>query len=260
MIPFPYRAARYQLFADLPFVCVSFHRRYKLHPQKQRSKYICKPEAVVEAGNHFVWEFSPGKVSLNVPPKEAILQHYRVCEFGGNDCIKAPSVVDRTTSKYVNRLVQRVDAVYRHLRQRCDLPALPTLPNPEPKEADAPLEIQPKENPKLLHHIRQLNAQDTRETRVSATTKTAPTRATTTTTTTTTTRTTTTTTTTTTKRSEERKEKPNPKPVPVPSSTTGTTAPPKQPSPQSSNVRKKRKLIVFEVNDFGVPVARVEYQ
>ncbi|SPP85765.1 Hypothetical predicted protein [Drosophila guanche] len=234
-------------------------RRYKLHPQKQRSKYICKPDSVVEAGNHFVWEFSPGKVSLNVPPKEAILQHYRVCEFGGNDCIKAPSVVDRTTSKYVNRLVQRVDTVYRHLRQRCDLPALPTLPNSEPKEADSPPEIQPKEKPKLLHHIRQLNAQDTRETRVSSTTKTVTTRA----STTTTTKRTTTTTTTTTKRAEVRKEKSNPDPVAVPvstSSTTGTTVPPKQPQPQSSNVRKKRKLIVFEVNDFGVPVARVEYQ
>lgn len=53
-------------------------RRTKLHPQKQRSKYICKPEAVVEAGNHFVWEFSPGKGSLNVPADSAILHHYRV--------------------------------------------------------------------------------------------------------------------------------------------------------------------------------------
>ncbi|XP_017154957.1 uncharacterized protein LOC108163935 isoform X2 [Drosophila miranda] len=217
-------------------------RRYKLHPQKQRSKYICKPEAVVEAGNHFVWEFGPGKVSLNVPPKEAILQHYRVCEFGGNDCIKAPSVVDRTTFKYVNRLSQRVDTVYRHLRQRCDLPALPTLPRPRPKEVD---DVQP-EKPKVLHQIRQLNAQDTAKAPVSDTTAT---------TTTTTTRktTTTTTTTTTTKRAEVRKEK---------SVEAGTAASPKQPQPhpQSPPVRKKRKLIVFEVNDFGVPVARVEYQ
>lgn len=36
-------------------------RRSKLHPHKQRSKYICRPELVVEAGNHFVWEFIPGK-------------------------------------------------------------------------------------------------------------------------------------------------------------------------------------------------------
>lgn len=53
-------------------------RRLKLHPQKQRSKYICKPEAVIEAGNHFVWEFCPGRGSLNVPSDSAILHHYRV--------------------------------------------------------------------------------------------------------------------------------------------------------------------------------------
>ncbi|XP_036321528.1 uncharacterized protein LOC118735714 isoform X2 [Rhagoletis pomonella] len=111
-------------------------RRLKLHPQKQRSKYICKPESVIEAGNHFVWEFSPAKGSLNVPPTDGILQHYRVCEFGGNDCIKAPSVVDRTATKYVNRLVERVELVYKHLRQRCDLPALPNESTQEQKQQE----------------------------------------------------------------------------------------------------------------------------
>ena len=61
-----------------------------------RSKYICRPEWVVEAGNHFVWEFVAGHGTVNVPPEAAILNHYRVCEFGGDDCVKAPSVVDRT--------------------------------------------------------------------------------------------------------------------------------------------------------------------
>lgn len=56
-----------------------FRRRAKLHPQKQRSKYICKPDAVVEAGNHFVWEFITGRGSLNVPADAGILHHYRVC-------------------------------------------------------------------------------------------------------------------------------------------------------------------------------------
>lgn len=39
-------------------------RKTKLHPHKQRSKYICRPELVVEAGNHFVWEFIPGHGEL----------------------------------------------------------------------------------------------------------------------------------------------------------------------------------------------------
>lgn len=54
------------------------NRRAKLNPQKQRSKYIAKPDAVVEAGNHFVWEFVTGKGSLNVPADAGILHHYRV--------------------------------------------------------------------------------------------------------------------------------------------------------------------------------------
>lgn len=56
------------------------NRRAKLHPQKQRSKYIAKPDAVVEAGNHFVWEFVSGRGSLNVPANAGILHHYRVSE------------------------------------------------------------------------------------------------------------------------------------------------------------------------------------
>ncbi|XP_061394785.1 uncharacterized protein LOC133330341 [Musca vetustissima] len=115
-------------------------RRFKLHPQKQRSKYICRPEAVVEAGNHFVWEYAPGKGSLNVPPTDGILQHYRVCEFGGNDCIKAPSIIDRTANKYINRLVERVLTVYRYLKKKCDLPELPAIPKPQtPKPEMKPI-------------------------------------------------------------------------------------------------------------------------
>lgn len=52
----------------------------------------------------------------------------KVCEFGGNDCIKAPSVLDRTATKYVNRLVERVFSAYTHLKGKCKLPDLPPLP------------------------------------------------------------------------------------------------------------------------------------
>ncbi|GLG94270.1 Uncharacterized protein GBIM_01512 [Gryllus bimaculatus] len=83
-------------------------RRLKLHPHKQRSKYLCRPEFIVEAGNHFVWEFVPGHGTLNVPPDAAILHHYRVCEFGGDDCIKTASVVDKTAYRYRERSGQRV--------------------------------------------------------------------------------------------------------------------------------------------------------
>ena len=57
-------------------------RKQKFHPQKQRSKYICIPYFVKEAGNHFIWEFHHGR-TLNVPTNIGFLHHYRVCEFGG---------------------------------------------------------------------------------------------------------------------------------------------------------------------------------
>ncbi len=68
------------------------------------------PRNVREAGNHFIWEFADG-VNLNVPTTEGFLHHYRVCEFGGDDCVNTPSVVDRTAHRYKEQLVERVDAV-----------------------------------------------------------------------------------------------------------------------------------------------------
>ncbi|CAD7086486.1 unnamed protein product [Hermetia illucens] len=121
-------------------------RRSKLHPQKQRSKYICKPEAVVEAGNHFVWEFVPGKGTMNVPADAGILHHYRVCEFGGDDCIKAPSLVDRTALKYQRRLLDRVETVYNYLKRPCNLPDIPPPPTRPPPTRKKTLHVKNSTN------------------------------------------------------------------------------------------------------------------
>ncbi|KAK9883000.1 hypothetical protein WA026_001212 [Henosepilachna vigintioctopunctata] len=95
-------------------------RRSKLHPHKQRSKYICRPELVVEAGNHFVWEFLPGHGTTNSPPDAAILHHYRVCEFGGDDCVKTASTVDTTAFRYKDRLVEEVRRSWDRNKGRCE--------------------------------------------------------------------------------------------------------------------------------------------
>jgi hypothetical protein len=57
---------------------------------------------------------------------------YRVCEFGGDDCIKTPSVEDRTAHKYSSRLVERVGAIYDYLKEPCQLNELPAVPTPPP--------------------------------------------------------------------------------------------------------------------------------
>lgn len=107
---------------------------------------------MIEAGNHFVWEFCPGRGSLNVPSNSAILHRkcfsisihfhltnfifsnrnsdYRVCEFGGDDCVKTPSVEDRTAHKYSSRLVERVGAVYDYLKDPCSLPDILPVTRP----------------------------------------------------------------------------------------------------------------------------------
>lgn len=83
-------------------------RRHKLHPPKQRSKYICLPTEVKEAGNHFVWEFWRGK-TLNVPSSYGLLHHYRKCEFGGDDCVSSEYVeVSRVPQEYGQTLVENV--------------------------------------------------------------------------------------------------------------------------------------------------------
>lgn len=127
----------YLQWADDPFTMISrtpiearlitlrkTRRKAKLHPHKQRSKYVCKPQDVVEAGNHFVWEFIPGHGTLNVPSDAAILHHYRVCEFGGDDCIKTQSVVDRTAYKYKDRLIDSVSKTWTDLSTECLLSKL----------------------------------------------------------------------------------------------------------------------------------------
>lgn len=136
----------YLQWADDPFVVMSrtpteaglitlrkTRRRTKLHPHKQRSKYVCKPQDVVEAGNHFVWEFIPGHGTLNVPSDAAILHHYRVCEFGGDDCIKTQSVVDRTAYKYKDRLSDSVGRTWTDLSADCSLPTLEPIPMMTPR-------------------------------------------------------------------------------------------------------------------------------
>ncbi|KAG8041385.1 hypothetical protein G9C98_002373 [Cotesia typhae] len=117
-------------------------RKSKLHPHKQRSKYICKPRDIIEAGNHFVWEFLAGHGTLNVPADAAILHHYRVCEFGGNDCIKTPSIIDRTAYKYRDKLAEDVDKIWTELNDKCVLPELEAVPALSPLVPSSPDDIQ----------------------------------------------------------------------------------------------------------------------
>uniref|UniRef100_T1J425 Glycosyltransferase family 92 protein n=1 Tax=Strigamia maritima TaxID=126957 RepID=T1J425_STRMM len=94
-------------------------RRAKFHPHKQRSKCIVLPEYVIEMGNHFVWEFLPGHGTINSPPDVGFLHHYRVCEFGGSDCIKTQWVTDRTMYKFKDEIIDRVNQRLDSVKKSC---------------------------------------------------------------------------------------------------------------------------------------------
>ena len=95
-------------------------RKSKFHPHKQRSKCIINPRNVIEMGNHFVWEFISGKSMINVSPSLGFLHHYRICEFGGNDCIKdTSSVVDKRTHFWGERLISAFHDQITLFEQKC---------------------------------------------------------------------------------------------------------------------------------------------
>ncbi|ODM97098.1 hypothetical protein Ocin01_09579 [Orchesella cincta] len=96
-------------------------RRSRLHPHKQRSKYICDPEKVIEAGNHFVWEMATGYFTLSVPPHLGTLHHYRVCEFGGDQCTKSPSIIDKSAHIFGQKLAIRVAEMLQSVTTKCKL-------------------------------------------------------------------------------------------------------------------------------------------
>lgn len=54
---------------------------------------------------------------------------FQVCEFGGDDCVKTPSFIDRTALKYKEVLSERVERRYSELKEVCSLPDLPTPPS-----------------------------------------------------------------------------------------------------------------------------------
>lgn len=85
------------------------------------------------AGNHFVWEFLPGRGTLNVPSEVAFLHHYRVCEFGGDDCVRNPRVTDNSMVRYRDQLVTAFTTKVESLSQSCHLPPLNTALETSPQ-------------------------------------------------------------------------------------------------------------------------------
>lgn len=95
-------------------------RRATLHSHRERSKLIVVPDYIVEVGNHFVWQFLPNKHSFHIDEKAAFLHHYRICEFGGTDCLNSPSTIDhRIKNLYSKELIQKSILTFKIYNQTC---------------------------------------------------------------------------------------------------------------------------------------------
>lgn len=100
-------------FPKAPYLITLFKTKRVLQPQKHgsRSKFIVIPELTKDVGNHNVWEVVKGKKNYAVPSKYALSHHYRICEYGGFECLKAKSTIDRTTWRYKDELLDRVEEI-----------------------------------------------------------------------------------------------------------------------------------------------------
>ncbi|XP_050303883.1 uncharacterized protein LOC126741505 [Anthonomus grandis grandis] len=98
-------------------------RKTELHKHRTRSKMIVRPELIQMVGNHFIWEYYDKSKfdNMNVKESDAFMHHYRVCEFGGDDCVTSTSTVDTTAYRYKNPLIDAVTSRYEKYFVKCNL-------------------------------------------------------------------------------------------------------------------------------------------
>lgn len=104
------------------------YRKGFIQPHSSRSKYICDPREVVEAGNHRAMEFIHRDINATVfvPTEIALLHHYRrcnglpLCDKEQTNCTES-IVVDRSLYKYRNELVERITNTWNRLNESCVL-------------------------------------------------------------------------------------------------------------------------------------------
>ena len=90
-----------------------------------RSKYICIPNKVKEAGIHFVWEYQKG-TSLHVPTNMGFLHHYRNgcklhTEETKENCANEKLQLDKHAHKFKQKLFKSVENVWMKLSEKCNL-------------------------------------------------------------------------------------------------------------------------------------------
>ena len=106
-------------------VLLKTRHRSRISPHGVRSKYVCIPNKVIQAGNHILNEVGQGE-EVNVPPRIGLLHHYREkCvlskEQDYKSCLNEPSTVDRTAHKFKDKLLQGINEAFKRLSKHCYL-------------------------------------------------------------------------------------------------------------------------------------------
>jgi len=96
---------------SLPYLLTQtkLRRTKQPHKHQNRSKYVTRPDKVTNLGNHNVWSTNKGYKQIKISQEEGLSHHYRICEYGGYDCLKKSSVNDSTALKWGSQLIGRVD-------------------------------------------------------------------------------------------------------------------------------------------------------
>ncbi|XP_015914554.1 beta-1,4-galactosyltransferase galt-1-like [Parasteatoda tepidariorum] len=96
----------------LPLVIPKFitqtriHRQKLIYPYMVRTKYIVKPEHVIVAGVHHVWELILGYQECFIPANQALVHHYRANLCIGKNKSLEKGVIDVMSRKYLNSLLR----------------------------------------------------------------------------------------------------------------------------------------------------------
>jgi len=97
-------------------------RKVDFHRVNERSKYICKPEEVLEVGNHFVWETRTSQMKqVTLGLDVGFLHHYRSSCESGNTCLNLKSEIDTSMWKWKNQLTKAVTSLQQSIGKKCEL-------------------------------------------------------------------------------------------------------------------------------------------
>ena len=79
---------------------------------------------------YFSFLYSLGFKAHNVGKDLGLSHHYRICEFGGFECMKNPSVVDTTAQNWGKLLIPNVQEVCGNIFGGVGCPEAPALGSP----------------------------------------------------------------------------------------------------------------------------------